>query len=377
MAREMQNEKDEAVSQMRREIQAARSALEDEQRARHTYQVPDPCAGYARNGILSGDQPRQMSSYSAAPNMSAPREQSRSPPRVPQSRDLQSGIPSRQRGGGKYDVPLPRQMLFDGRSPYESFIRPFVNMADMCGWDNQERAFRLIGGLRGEAADFVFNQLSPDMQESYDDLQRALASRFRERRSATSFLTELENRKLNPQEKLIEYASDIKRLVRKSYPTADDMTFDTIALRHFLKGLGNQQMILAVGMKNPQTINEACDILETYKSLCEDSHGKTAPGPRMRVIKNPRGPRFVTESQLDDFKTELHSSIDNKFDDLTSVVKSLVNGEKPRPDYQERRRRNIATVECFKCHEMGHYANDCHTLDRYVPARDGANDQEN
>ncbi len=136
-------------------------------------------------------------------------------------------------------------------------------------------------------------------------------------------------------------------------------------------------MVLAVGMKNPQTINEACDILETYKSLCEDSHGKTAPGPRMRVIKNPRGPRFVSESQLDDFKPKLHSSIDNKFDDLTSVVKSLVNGEKPRPDYQERRRRNIATVECFKCHEMGHYANDCHTLDRYVPARDGENDQEN
>ncbi len=158
-------------------------------------------------------------------------------------------------------------------------------MADMCGWDNQEKSFRLVGSLRGEAADFVFNQLSPDTQACYDDLEHALASRFKERRSAASFLTELENRRLNPREKLIEYASDIKRLVRKSYPTADDRTLCTIALRYFLKGLGDQHMVLAVGMKSPRTIEEACEILEIYKSLREESPGKSATAPRMRVVK--------------------------------------------------------------------------------------------
>ena len=52
-----------------------------------------------------------------------------------------------------------------------------------------------------------------------------MEARFKERRCETSYMSELENRKLASKEKISEYVADIKKLVRKGYPTADELTF--------------------------------------------------------------------------------------------------------------------------------------------------------
>ena len=72
----------------------------------------------------------------------------------------------------------------------------------------------------------------------------------------------LNNRRKQVNEKLADYVADIKRLVIKGYPTADAQTRETINVRHFLKGLPDQQMAVAVGMREPDSINEARRILE-------------------------------------------------------------------------------------------------------------------
>ena len=134
--------------------------------------------------------------------------------------------------------------------------------------------------MRGEAAEFAFSQLGGDVLKSYDLLEQALATRYREQRTLASYLAELESRKLGQKEKLAEYASDIKGLVLKSFPTADSNTRETINLRYFFKGLGDQQMAVAVGMKDPKTIEEARITLETYRSL-QDEIGK---GSKVRNV---------------------------------------------------------------------------------------------
>ncbi|MES9881534.1 MAG: hypothetical protein ABW185_11695, partial [Sedimenticola sp.] len=264
----------------------------------------------------------------------------------------------------KYDVPLPRQSLYDGKGSYETFIRPFMNMSKVCKWSSEEKVFRLTNSLRGEAADFVFNQLDANTRSSYYGLERALASRFQERRSTASFLAELENRKLGQKERLIEYVSDIKCLVRNSYPTADAVTLDTISLRHFLKGIGDQQMVLAVGMKNPQSIEEACEILEMYKSLREEPFGKSGSGTvRMKAVKSARGEvKFVTEERFDELKSEIKSTMEKKMDEMSSILrKGLSENRRHEGGNRTFKRRNMATVECYRCHEIGHYATDCPT----------------
>ncbi len=265
---ERERERQHTIQTMREEIYQARPAPQEQRHVRATEQ-PDP----------------RSDPWACPPNISP----SRSPVSAgfglaPENRPHMTTPAREQRG--KYDVPLPRQMLYDGKGSYDTFIRPFMDMARVCKWSMEEKVFRLTNSVRGEAADFVFNQLDANVRSSFYDLQHALSVRFRERRSNASFLAELENRKLGQQEKIIEYVTDIKSLVRSSYPTADGVTLDTIGLRHFLKGLGDQQTVLAVGMKSPQSIEEACEIVETYKSLKDESFGKPAAGAvRMKAVK--------------------------------------------------------------------------------------------
>ena len=85
----------------------------------------------------------------------------------------------------------------------------------------------------------------------------------------------------------------------EGYPTADGETREKINVRHFLKGLPDQQMAVAVGA----TIDEARQILEMYNSLKDEVKGN-----RVRFIqpgKNPSGDaQYVTEKRLQEFGTE-------------------------------------------------------------------------
>lgn len=81
-------------------------------------------------------------------------------------------------------VPLPRQMLFDGKTPWEAFIRPFEAQAVSCRWEVSEKLFRLTNSLRGDAAEFVYCQLTAEVVNSYKLLSLALEARFKERHAA-------------------------------------------------------------------------------------------------------------------------------------------------------------------------------------------------
>ena len=93
------------------------------------------------------------------------------------ARDYQSMVATRAEpvaNQGNFNVPLPRQMVYDGKTQYEMFIGSFLALADTCGWDDKERAFRMLNRLRDEAADYVFTQLDPRLQHSFYALEHAL-----------------------------------------------------------------------------------------------------------------------------------------------------------------------------------------------------------
>ena len=118
---------------------------------------------------------------------------------------------------GGYSVPLPRQMTYDGKTSWQSFILPFKSLAAACRWSEEEKLFCLTNSLRDDAAEYAFAQLSSDMVNSFELLELALDARFAQKRTAASYLTSLEARKLQPKEKLSEYVGDIKKLVIKGY----------------------------------------------------------------------------------------------------------------------------------------------------------------
>ena len=175
-----------------------------------------------------------------------------------------------QAAGRVHHQPLPKPTIFDEKSTWESFITPFESLARNYGWDEAERLFRLTHSLRGEAAEYAFGQIPPEYTSTYASLRAALEARFKERRSPTSYLAELEAQKYSLKEDISQHIASLRRLTIKAYPTADDVTRETIVLRHFLRSLPDQSTSIAVGMSNLRTVEDARAALETYNSLRDD-----------------------------------------------------------------------------------------------------------
>ena len=91
------------------------------------------------------------------------------------------------------------------------------------------------------------------------------------RRPVALYLAQLESHHCQPLEKLTEYIADLRKLVIKGYPTADDSTRETLLLHHFFKGLPDCQAAVSVGMTNPTMVEEARTALETYDTVQDEA----------------------------------------------------------------------------------------------------------
>lgn len=254
---------------------------------------------------------------------------------------------------GNMVVSLPKQGEFNGKNvSWKTFSKGFRNLAEICGWDEEQKRFRLLHALKGEAAEFVYEQLDPDTVGSFSSLMESLDKRFGDRLSPSAYLAQLENRKLGNKEVLGEYAAELRKLVLKGYPTADSRTRDVIALRHFIRGLGDQQMTMTVGMKEPQTLEDALVAAEIYQGLREDVGHKQKLN--IRSVQESSESKFVTEARLNAFGNELKSSFDKGITDLRTLIEK---GNGGRND--EKKKWDRKKFRCYNCDQEGHLARDC------------------
>ena len=121
-------------------------------------------------------------------------------------------------------------------------------------------------------------------------------------------------------------------------------------MRHFLKGLPDQQTAVAVGMKDPQTLEEACAALKTYRSLRDDL-GRP-PRARVATAVDDQEAQFVTHLSLKQFSEELITSFDKGVGKLESMRKSF---EK----ISCHKSQSKADVECYSYHDKGLYVCEC------------------
>ena len=159
----------------------------------------------------------------------------------------------------------------------------------------------------------------------------------------------------------------MKKLVIKGYPTADAQTREKINVRHFLKGLTEQQMGVSVGMREPASIDEARQILEVYNSLRDE-----VKNTRVRAVQPANdSDQFVSEKRLREFGAEIKSCVEKKIDalaqklhgsnkaracDIPSGSADHNPGGKSGGVVRPKKRQNI---RCFSCNGENHIARNC------------------
>ena len=255
-------------------------------------------------------------------------------------------------------VNLPPQEQYDGRGrPWEGFIFSFRSLAEACQWDEKEQRFRLLACLRGEAADFAFQQLSADVVNDLDKLIVALEGRYAARKTPTAFVSQLESRRLGSKETISDYAADIRRLTTFGYPTADAATMEMIATRHFLRGLGDNSMSMTIGMQEPKTLQEARDIAERYHHLREEA-ARNTPRSGIRSISSSES-TTVTEEKLVSFMSNLETRIAQLSADIRAQFRQGNNDSRQYQGQFGDRSRSRAPLRCHECQELGHIVKNC------------------
>ena len=237
---------------------------------------------------------------------------------------------------------------FNGTSAWQTFIVQFESSAKILKWNQEEKLLYLGVSLKDAAADFAYNEIGEEERNTFDKLKDALADRFSDHRTPAFFQNLLERRNFLSSETTAEYATDLKRLVVKSFPTADQTTRDAIGFKQFLRGLPDQSMVSQVGiMAMPPTVDKARAALDQLLNLRDNV---CVPGQKVASVATDQLVREIRE-----LKDDIRSLITSQ----REPFRQSVHEPRPRQSVPEPRSYRRAEPRCYNCNQTGHISRNC------------------
>jgi len=258
-------------------------------------------------------------------------------------------------------VKLP---TFSGKEDWMTWRTQFEVIATRFGWTEDEMLDQLLPRLEGQAAQFVFSQLRPDIINNYRDLTNELSSRFQSIETPRSYSSKFARRMQRHGEMLEEYAADLKRLYDKAHAYRDKHTRQEDLVRKFMDGLQDEDMRFELEFnKEPNTIDEAVYYAVNWVQLKGRNRRKRHEVRRLHE-DGEKEYDFDDDASLRQAKTESQPA-----DCITDMLREMMI----RLDRLEERKNGAVekverrkTVRCFSCHKLGHYARECPDHDTYM-----------
>ena len=97
------------------------------------------------------------------------------------------------------------------------WINRFEAIAERRHWNEETKLDNLLPQLQGKAGDFVFTQVTKQALSNYSELVKELNSRFRVVETEKTFAAKFSQRRQRADEKVEEYAANLKRLYARAY----------------------------------------------------------------------------------------------------------------------------------------------------------------
>ncbi len=134
--------------------------------------------------------------------------------------------------------------------------------------NSSEKLDALLPRIRGIAADFVFDQLSPEVRSDYHLLVYELRKRFQTFESPRMYQMQYDKRKQKFGEDAHSFASDLKCLYDKAYPGRPRRIRDEDLVRKYFDGLLDEKASAQVEYhKSPTSIDHAVYEVMRYMDI--------------------------------------------------------------------------------------------------------------
>lgn len=298
---------------------------------------------------------------------------------------------------GQHNVKIPP---FTGREDWSVWLAKFEAIAQRQTWDENDMLDVLLPLIEGQASEFVFAQLPKETLRDYHDLTAELTRRYRVIETSRSFAAKFSQRNQRHGETAEDYAADLKRLYDRAHGHRDRRTRDEDLVRKFLDGLIDQETKFAVEYhKEPKDIDEAVfhvvNLIQT-RNACRERHNKfharrttedsdmhedfckgggynvrRVPAEKQKNNGRDRPPHRETGTKRAYNESNTTDLLDQIMQRLERLEKNNIGQTPDRTDKPNKR------VECFYCHDMGHYARECpKKAQRQVSKTERANGEE-